>query len=110
MMDLGAVTPEQLLSAAEKHAGTKAIVVFAGLPPCLQELADKLRARAQRLVAVCGYGPNVRRWLESKALAFAIVPRMSELPAGTPEPKTTREWFEREFELITPETVGRLPY
>jgi hypothetical protein len=110
MMDLGAVTQEQFLAATEKHPGAKAVVVFAGLPPWSQALKDKLSARSQRLVAVCGYGPNVHRWLESKALAIAVVPRLSELPAGTPEPKTTREWFQREFELITPETVGRLPY
>ena len=85
-------------------------MVFAGLPPCSQTLVDKLTARSLKLVAVCGYGPTVRRWLESKALAIAVVPRMEELPAGTPAPKTTREWFQREFEIVTPETVGRLPY
>jgi hypothetical protein len=35
---------------------------------------------------------------------------MEELPAGTPAPKTTREWFAREFEIVTPETLGRMPY
>jgi len=71
---------------------------------------DRLRARSLQLVAVCGYGPTLRRWLESKALAIAVVPRIGELPAGTPAPKTTREWFQREFEIITPESVGRMPY
>jgi hypothetical protein len=109
-MDMGAVTPEQLLTAVEKHPGAKALVVFAGLPPCSQPLVDKLTASSMKLVAVCGYGPTVRRWLESKALAIAVVPRIGDLPAGTPAPRTTREWFEREFEIITPETVGQLPY
>ena len=110
MMDMGGVTEEQFLAALEKHPDAKAIVVFAGLPACSQPLVDKLAAGSLKLVAVSGYGPTVRRWLESKALAIAVVPRMEELPAGTPAPKTTRDWFVREFEIITPETVGQLPY
>jgi hypothetical protein len=110
MMDLGAVTQEQLLVAVEKNPEANAVVVFAGLPPCSQPLVDRLSARSLKLVAVCGYGPTVRRWLESKVLAIAVVPRIGDLPAGTPAPRTTRDWFQREFEIITPETIGRLPY
>jgi len=110
MMDLGAVSSEQLLAIVSKTPGANAVVVFAGLPPWSQELADKLAARSLKLVAVCGYGPNVRRWLESKALALAVVPRFDDPPAGAPAPKTAKEWFEREFQLITPEDLGRLPY
>ena len=109
-MDMGGVTEEQFLAAAEKYPDAKAIVVFGGLPPCSQALAEKLNAGSLKAVAVCGYGPTVRRWLESKALAIAVVPRMEDLPAGTPAPKTPQEWFQREFEIITPETVGQRPY
>ena len=109
-MDMGAMPPEQVLAAIEKHPGAKALVVFAGLPPCSQPLVDKLAASSMKLVAVCGYGPIARRWLESKALAIAVVPRIRDLPDGTPAPKTTREWFDREYEIVTPETVGQLPY
>jgi hypothetical protein len=110
MMDVGAVTDEQLLAAVEKNPKANAVVIFAGLPPCSQPLVDTLSARSLKLVAVCGYGPTVRRWLESKLLAIAVVPRIGDLPAETPAPRTTREWFQREFEIITPETIGRLPY
>ena len=110
MMDMGGVTEEQFLAAAEKYPDAKAIVVFGGLPPCSQALAEKLNAGSLKAVAVCGYGPTVRRWLESKTLAIAVVPRMEDLPAGTPTPKTPQEWFQREFEIITPETVGQRPY
>ena len=110
MMDLGAVTLDQLLAVMEKNPDANVLVIFAGLPPYSQPLVDKLTARSLKLVAVCGYGPNVRRWLESQALATAVVPRLEDIPSGAPTPKTTREWFEREFQIITPETVGRLPY
>ena len=110
VMDFGAVSPEQFLAALEKNPGANGLVVFAGLPPWSPALAEKLSARSLKLVAVCGYGPNVRRWLESKALTLAVVPRFDDPPAGTAAPKTAKDWFEREYQLVTPESVGLLPY
>jgi hypothetical protein len=110
VMDLGAVTPEQLLGAMDKNPEANALVVFAGLPAYSQPLGGKLAARSLKLVAVCGYGPVARRWLESKALALAVVPRFDDPPAGAPTPKTAKEWFDREFQLLTPESVAHLPY
>ena len=110
VMDFGAVSPEQFLAALEKNTGANGLVVFAGLPPWSPALAEKLSARSLKLVAVCGYGPNVRRWLESKALTLAVVPRFDDPPAGTAAPKTAKDWFEREYQLVTPESVGLLPY
>ena len=110
MMDLGGVSLDQLLGVIDRNADATVFVIFAGLPPYSQPLLDKLAARSLKMVAVCGYGPEVRRWLDAKALAMAIVPRFEDVPANTPPPKTTREWFQREFEIVTPETVGRLPY
>jgi hypothetical protein len=110
IMDLGGVSLDQLLAAIDKNADANAFVIFAGLPPYSQPLLDKLAARSLKMVAVCGYGPEVRRWLEAKALAMAVVPRFEDVPANAPAPKTIREWFQREFEIVTPDTVGRLPY
>ncbi len=109
-MDTGVVTTGQFLAALDKNPDANAFLVLAGLPPYSQTLVDGLTARSQKLMAVCGYSANVRRWLESKALAVAVVPRFNDLPAGTPAPKTGRDWFQSEFEMITPDSVGRLPY
>ena len=110
VMDLGAISPEQFLAAVDKNLGAKVVVVFAGLPPWSQTLAGKVSSRSLKVVAVCGYGPNVRRWLESKALTLAVVPRFDDPPAGNSPPKTAQEWFEREFQIITPESLAQLPY
>jgi hypothetical protein len=109
MMDLGTLTAEQFQTALEKHPEANAIVVFAGLPPFSLPLATQLTSRSLKLISVSGYGPNIRRWLESKALAIAVVPRTEDLPPGTPAPKTNRDWFQREFEILTPETVSQRP-
>mgnify|MGYP001577986432 FL=1 len=104
------VTPEQFVAALEKNPDVNAFLVLAGLPPFSQPLADKLTARSVKLLAVCGYSADVRRWLESKALAVAIVPRFDDPPAGTPAPKTAKDWLDREYQLVTPETLSLLPY
>ena len=110
MMAGGGVTAEQLSGLVEKHPDANVFVIFAGLPPLSPALAGKLKARSVTSIAVCGYGPNARSWLEARALATAVIPRLTELPAGTPAPRTPTDWFQREFELVTPENVGRLPY
>lgn len=109
-MDVGRVTAKQLFDWSQKHPEATGLVVFAGLPDFSAPLASKLAERPIKLLAVCGYGPYIRQWLESKALAAVVVPRFGALPPGTPTPKTTQEWFQQEYELFTPESVGRLPY
>jgi len=109
-MDLGVVTPEQFMAALDKNPEANAFVVFAGLPHYSQALAGKVNQRSVKLVAVCGYRGDVRRWLESKALAIAVVPRFDDPPANAPAPNTPKAWFDREFQMFTPETLSRLPY
>ncbi len=107
-MDLGGVNPEQLLELIDKNKDASAFVIFAGLPPLSQDLASRLTARSLKLLAVCGYSPTVRRWLEARALSVAVIPRSEDLPPGTPTPKTPRDWFQREFEMITPDNLAQL--
>ena len=109
-MDLGGVAEEQLVAFADKHPGAKAFVIFAGLPQLSARGSEKLTGRALKLIAVCGYGANLKRLLQARVVALTVVPRFEDLPPGTPAPKTARDWFQREFELLTPETLGRAPY
>jgi hypothetical protein len=109
-MDLGVVSPEQILAALEKNPSANAFVIFSGLPPYSPLLAEKVAARSLILMAVCSYNAEVRRWIESKALAVAVVPRFDDPPTRKRAPKSAPEWFEREFQLVTIETIARLPY
>ena len=106
-MDLGGIAPEQFVDLIDKNKDANAFVVFAGLPPFSQELAAKLAARSIKLLAVCGYNANVRHWLEARALSVAVVPRTDDALSGASPPKTAADWFDREFQMLTPENVGR---
>lgn len=107
-MDTGVASQEELLAALEKNGEANALILLAGLPPLSPALQEKFKA--VKLLAVCGYSVNVKRWLESKSLAVVVVPRFSDPPADAPPPKTPREWFDREYQLFTPETISLLPY
>lgn len=65
--------------------------------------------RDTALVVVSGYSPTLRQLLQARGVALAVVPRFADLPPGTPAPQTTKDWFQREYEILTPETVGRSP-
>ena len=109
-MDLGGVSEEQLVAFADKHPGANAFVIFAGLPPLSPRGIEKFAGRSLKLMVVCGYGENLKRLLQARVVSVAVVPRFDDLPPGTPVPKTARDWFQREFELLTPDTMGRVPH
>jgi hypothetical protein len=110
VMDLGTVSEEQLLAAFDRHPEGRVFLILAGMPPFSPAVAEKVKVRSLHLIAVSGYSAHVRRWLEAKALAVVIFPRAGELPAGTPPPQTPRDWFDREYQLATPDQMGALPY
>lgn len=109
-MDLGGVAEEQLVAFADQHPEATGFVIFAGMPPLSPQGIQKFSKRSLKLVAVCGYGASLKGLLQARVVSLAVVPRFDDLPPGTPAPKSARDWFQREFELLTPETVGRAPY
>ena len=109
-MDMGGVNEEQLAALVDQHPKASVFLILVGLPEFKAETLQKFAGRGLKLVTVCGYSANLKRLLESKAVALAVVPRFSEVPAATPAAKTAKDWFDREFEILTPETVGRAPY
>ena len=45
--------------------------------------------------------------LSGYALAEAVVPRLDAAPVETSAPKTAREWFQREFQLLNAENLPK---
>lgn len=109
-MDIGAVSEEQLAGIASKHPKANGFVIFAGLPPFSPQGIEAFVGRSLKLFVVCGYGDNLKRWLQSSVVSLAVVPRFADQPPGTPAPKSARDWFQQEFELLTPENLGRAPF
>lgn len=87
----------------EKHANADLIVSFIGAPDP-KEL--KLSAgKSPRLVAVCRSPKELKALFERQILVVALVPRFHFPAPGPEKPRTSDEWFDRQFEVVTPDMV-----
>lgn len=97
------LSAKHLLKIIRKHPGIDAIVSFVGAP----ELSDQEVAQFKsipKIVAETHSPEKLVNLLDKKILICAIVPRF-EFPAPGPrKPHTGREWFDRYFQVITPDS------
>jgi len=97
------LSSKHLLKVIRKHEGVDAIVSLVGVP----EVSDQDLAQVKsvpKIVAETHSPEKLVGLLDKKILVSAIVPRF-EFPAPGPrKPKTGREWFDRYFQIITPDS------
>jgi hypothetical protein len=97
------LSTKHLLKIMRKHGGADAIVSFVGAP----ELADHDLAQLKtipKIVAETHSPEKLIKILDKKILVCAVVPRF-EFPAPGPrKPHTGSEWFDRYFQVITPDS------
>ena len=103
------LTEPQLLALVERHPEARAFVILGGAPSHSPAGTQKIRNHSLKFVVVSGYSQTLRQLLQARVVALAVVPRFADLPPGTPAPQTAKDWFAREFEILTPETVGLAP-
>lgn len=92
----------------EKNIKADVLVSFIGTPdpsaPELHHYTNKI----PRFVAASRDLADVRKLLEKNWLRAAIVPRYS-FPAPSAEPKSARDWFDRQFQVVTTNELAALP-
>ena len=97
------LSAKHLLKIIRKHAGADAIVSFVGTPQLSDQDLAQLHAMP-KLVADTHSPEKLVNLLDKKILVSAVVPRF-EFPAPGPrKPHTAREWFDRDFQVITPDS------
>jgi hypothetical protein len=98
------LSAKRFLKIVRKHPGADAIVSFVGAP----ELSDQELAEVRsmpKFLAETHSPERLINLLQKKILLSAVVPRF-EFPAPGPrKPKTGRQWFDRYFQVLTPETT-----
>jgi len=98
------LSAKRLLKIARKNADANAIVSFVGAP----ELTDQDLAQMKtgpKLIAETHSPEKLTNLLDNKILVSAIVPRF-EFPApGQRKPQTSRQWFDRYFQIVSAETA-----
>lgn len=101
--------PDQFSQVLAKHPRVEAIVSLVGLTPLADQDLIGLRKNATKLIVAAGYDSSYKRLLQSRSLQLAILPRTENPPEHLERPRTLREWFDRDYEIVTPETAERLP-
>lgn len=97
------LSAKHLLKIVRKHPTVDAIVSFVGAP----ELTDQELAQMKtvpKFIAETHSPEKLMNLLDKRVLLSAIVPRF-EFPAPGPrKPETSRQWFDRYFQILSPET------
>ena len=95
---------------ATKYPNADAIVSLIDAPNLDPEDLRRLPTRLPKIITVSNIPgvPNLRRLFAAGVLHTAILPRW-EQPPETAKPRTPAEWFARNFIIVTPATIDRLP-
>jgi hypothetical protein len=97
------LSAKRFVKIARKHPGVDAIVSFVGVP----QLSDAELAQLKtppKLIAETHSPERLMNLFEKKILQAAVVPRF-EFPAPGPrKPETSRQWFDRYFQIVLADT------
>ena len=106
----GAVPGDRFLKELQSHPNVGAVILFCAFPSLSPQDYDALRQSGTKFIVASGYLPSYRNLLDAKLIHVAIVPKFDSSFTPAKEPKTLRDWFEKEFTVITPANTATLPY
>ncbi|MBI3657443.1 MAG: hypothetical protein HY232_13595 [Acidobacteria bacterium] len=96
--------PSQLVNIVQSHPKADAFVIFGGFPPLTAEEFNGLKQGGSKWIVVSDYEPHYKGLMQAQIIGLAIVPRLGSSQKSGEEPKTSREWFDREYIVVTPES------
>jgi hypothetical protein len=99
----------KFLELVSKYASADALVSFVGMPRLTAEQIAGLPAQRPKVVAAVTYNPPMKIMFEQRVLYLAIVSQAAAVSAAKPL-RSSAEWFEANYQLITPETATALPF
>jgi hypothetical protein len=100
--------PQKFLELIARHSSADALVSFVGVPRLSLEQIAQLPAQRPKIIAAMTFNPPSRALFEQHVLVLAIVPQAAGTTGGQP-PQTTQEWFDANYQMITPENASGLP-
>lgn len=96
----------RLMRVMRQHTNSHAVVSFLGVPELDAVEAKSLGTQGPKLIAVARSTKKLGTLLMSGRLQAALVPRFQFPAPVVGEPKTPQEWFDLQFQTVTP---GMLP-
>lgn len=106
----GTMPLDQFTAVRAKHPDAAALVLFVPFPvlPVAEQTA--IKNGQQLMVVASAVVPGYRTLVVSGVIRLALVPKPAGTPAPPGTPRTTREWFDRDYMLVTPGSAELLPY
>jgi hypothetical protein len=106
----GTMPPEQFARARAKYPRADAFVLFIGFPMLPPNELNLLKAGKTKFIVISAALPGYRELLSDGVVQLAIVPRPGTANEVTAEPKNLHDWFDREYQIVTPATADRLRF
>jgi hypothetical protein len=69
-----------------------------------------LKNGRQKFIVVSAAVPGYRALVADGVIHLAIVPKPGTGVPPADSPNSLREWFDREYLVVTPDSAGQLPY
>ncbi len=107
----GAVPGNVLMAIRARYTEAQALVLFMPFPPLPDSEVAGLRGSKTRTVVISAATPGYREMLRSGAIDLAILPRpATDEKAGAKPPGSTRERFDQEYQIVTPDKANQVPF
>lgn len=107
----GAVPGNMLMAIRARHADSQALVLFMPFPSLPNADVASLRDSKTRMIVISALAPGYREMLRSRAIDLAILPRPTTAQEGVAKPPgSTRERFDQEYQIVTPDNADQLAF
>jgi hypothetical protein len=106
----GTMPPERFATVMATHARADAVVLFIGFPMLPPSELNALKAGKTKFIVISAALPGYRELLSAGIIQLAIVPKPGTASEETADPKNLRDWFAREYQIVTPAAAERPPF
>jgi hypothetical protein len=91
----------RFVKALTQHANADAIISLVGLPDADEEELEELKSQpVPKVVAFARDRKAAPKLFANQWLHVAITPRSQDSSTSPGKPKTSREWFDKQFEIV----------
>jgi|GEM_PF-1132385 len=108
------LTAAQLEGMVRDAKGATTVVSFVGFPVLDDGQIAGLKGRQLKFIAIYTAGPQAgphyRKLLTSRVLEVAVLPRFDPPANAVPNPTAARDIFNRQYQLVTPDTVAKASF
>jgi hypothetical protein len=106
LLEAGGLLPrDELLCVLQGQTKPDAVVLFCGFPRLTPEDCKAVKQSGAKVVVVSAAASGFSDLLRAHVIELAIVPRPDQSPPGDTKKQTSRQIFESQYAVLTPDKV-----